>query len=1389
MATPIATDTITDSMPNVGVPKAPVPPRESDTNGAANEDKNGRPRLNHKDEAARLAALYSYDILDTPPEQAFDDLALLASAICQTPIAAVTLIDEHRQWFKAAIGIDGSETPRHAAFCAHTIQQDELLIVEDATRDPRFADNPSVLSDPPHIRFYAGAPLVTAEGHALGSLCVVDRVPRQLTTQQGQALAALGRQVATQIEMRRNVQELSVAFEQRDTVTNALRDSESRFRLLAENSSDLIARYSPQGRCLYASPASLPVLGYTPDELVGRLVYDFVYADDLEETLSFHEGRTDLPSTYQLVARARCKDGSIVWLETTGHTIRDERGEIIEFHTSSRDVTARRQAEEALRQSEERYRELIENSIDLIYQTDSEGRFTFFNKTAMRLMKYSREELLGLKYFELIDPNYRAAACRFYHRQFARKIVDTYYEYPTLAKDNTTVWFGQNVHLQIENEHVVGFEAVARDITARKIAEEKQLKMSQGLSAVLNCADELLLIPDLDSLIKRAIELGRERLGLERCAIFLVSPDLEQVRGTFGTNRFGTTTDQRREQIAMHGHWQGQFAPVPAGQRWGVLEDYPLVEWDGHQSTLIGKNGWVAVTRIESASRPIGSFHNDAGLSERALDEAQQEIVAVYCSLLGNIIERKRGEEALVQARDQLELRVRERTAELARANAVLEAEVAERKRAQESQQALTEGLKAVLISADELLAMPDLDSLMRRAVELGHERLRLERCAVFLYSPDGQQMIGAYGINSDGALVAQHDNISGFLPIDWKRNTANLNGARWNISEGPLKDWRHGREVSIGRSGWSAETQIQSARGTLGVMYNDTAMSGAPVNPTQQELVALFCSLLGSILERKRAEELLRQSEERFRLVTEAMPQIIWTAQPDGTLDYYNQRWYEYTGLTTASTANWDWQGILYTEDMPACLERWRHSLGTGEIFEAELRFRRHDDIYRWHLIRALPLHDSRGEIVSWVGTCTDIDDQKGITEMLRRSRDELEATVVERMREISEANHVLHAEINERKQAEIALRDSDERFRAFMNNSAVAAFMKSAQGRFIYVNDTLCRRFNVNPEDWLGKTNFEVMAPEVAAAVTENDRQVLASDQVRQLLEVVPTPDGQSRYWLVNKFPLRDAGGQKYLGGIAVDVTEQKRAEAELQLLTEELKRSNAELEQFAYIASHDLQEPLRVVVSFLQLLEKRYGEQLVGDGKEFLDYAVDGSRRMQRLINDLLDYSRVGTRSKRFAPVNIELALKNALLNLNVAIEESAAEVTFDALPTVPGDASQLTRLFQNLIANALKFHDVTPPRVHITANEREGEWLFSVRDNGIGIAPEHRDRIFAVFQRLHTRAEYPGTGIGLAICRKTVELHGGHIWVASQAGEGSTFFFSLPKSERSRRSNVL
>ncbi|RMF24766.1 MAG: PAS domain S-box protein [Deltaproteobacteria bacterium] len=421
-------------------------------------------------------------------------------------------------------------------------------------------------------------------------------------------------------------------------------------------------------------------------------------------------------------------------------------------------------------------------------------------------------------------------------------------------------------------------------------------------------------------------------------------------------------------------------------------------------------------------------------------------------------------------------------------------------------------------------------------------------------------------------------------------------------------------------------------------------------------------------------------------------------------------------------------------------------------------------------------------GYLTVLAGLCLELIDtfaeQHATLDALKEAQDRLSdqaAKIVAANRELERTMAMRDAAEADRVQAERALVESERRLRAILDNAPAVISVKSLDGRYTLVNRRFEQIFEMDREQVEGRTDAQLFAAKMAEAYQEHDRLVKEAGAPMEFDETMLTDDGFRTYQSV-KFPLYDARGNIYaICSIATDVTERRRAE-------EEIRRSNEELERFAYVASHDLQEPLRMVSSYTQLLAKRYAGRLDEDADDFIGFAVDGANRMHRLINDLLEYSRVGTRGRQLEPTDAEEVLQTVLADLQVAIEESGARVTHDPLPTVLADSTQLRQLLQNLIGNALKYRGERPPQVHVGCQRSGGdEWTISVRDNGIGIAPEHFDRIFQIFQRLHGRNEYSGTGIGLAVCKKIVERHGGRIWVESEPGRGSTFLFTIHGSE--------
>lgn len=370
---------------------------------------------------------------------------------------------------------------------------------------------------------------------------------------------------------------------------------------------------------------------------------------------------------------------------------------------------------------------------------------------------------------------------------------------------------------------------------------------------------------------------------------------------------------------------------------------------------------------------------------------------------------------------------------------------------------------------------------------------------------------------------------------------------------------------------------------------------------------------------------------------------------------------------------------------------------------------------------------------------------------------------------------------DITERKIVEIALKEGEAKYRALFE-SAIDTIILVNNDEIVDCNLATLKMFRGTREQliyhktWDFMPEFQTDGPLSKDMAKEKIRQALKGETLFLEWRFIRC-DG-SAFDAELTFNTIALKGQKYFQAIIRDITERKQAAEQMKKLTQELERSNTDLAQFAYVASHDLQEPLRMVTSFVQLLQHRYQGKLDKDADEFIFYAVDGASQMQRLINDLLKYSRVGTHGKMLEPTNCNIAVTHAISNLSKTIKEADAVINIDHLPTISADYTQLVQLFQNLIGNAIKYHSKKQPEILIRATNKGNHWLFSVRDNGIGIDKDYIDKIFVIFQRLHNKSKYPGTGIGLSICKKIVERHGGRIWVESKPGQGSTFYFTIP-----------
>ncbi len=886
------------------------------------------------------------------------------------------------------------------------------------------------------------------------------------------------------------------------SATAAERVQQEYWRTTLASIGDAVIVTDARGQVTAMNPVAQRVTGWMLDEAQGRMLSDVfdIVNEDTRQPVEDPVSKVRRTGTVVGLANhtvLRTKTGQELPIDDSAAPIRDAQGRLLGIILVFRDISARRQAEQALRQSEDRYRTVSELVSDYAYavRIESDGRVAvewvteaFDRMTGFTVQELeAREGLEGLIHSEDMPSVLQRLLALFSGLPGSS-------EHRIITKSGEVRWLRDYSAPEWDTAHtrIVRIIGAGQDITERKQAEEISLR----LAAIVDSSDDVIISKSLDGVVTSWNAAAEHTFGYRA----------EEMIGQ-SIRRLLPEDRQDEEDLIL--------ARLRQGER---------------------------VDHFETVRRTKDGRLLDMSITISPLRDVHGAIIGAS-KIARDITARKQAEEALAQ-----------RTAAL--------------QQSQEAERAQREYLQVTLASIGDAVI-----------VTTPHGE-------VTFLNPVAEAVTGWTTAEAAGKPLSEIFHIQ--------------NEETRQAVENPVAKVLH----TGGIVGLANHTILIRKDG--GVCPIDD--SAAPIRNEQGRLLGIVL-VFRDISARRQAEHALQESEARFRSLANAVPAMVWTAAPDGTITYASEQWLRYCGMTPEQNAGHWPTLVLHPEDQDRCLARWTQALERGADYEIEVRNRRYDGEYRWFLTRAVPARDAAGRITAWYGTTTDIHDRKRLEETLAQQA---------------------------------------------------------------------------------------------------------------------------------------------------------------------------AELQQFAYIVSHDLSEPLRAMSNYARLLARRYQGQLDATADEYIAFVTDAAQRMHAMLTALLDYTRVGGQDPTLAPVDCEALLAHVCGDLQLAIKESNAALTHDPLPTVPGDATRLGQVLQNLIGNALKFRGDAPPHIHVSAVKEQGCWRFSVRDNGIGIDAQHVGKLFQVFQRAHGK-EYPGTGIGLAICKKIVEQHGGCIWVESQPGEGSTFYFTVSDVE--------
>ena len=1107
-----------------------------------------------------------------------------------------------------------------------------------------------------------------------------------------------------------------------------------------------IAHVSLDGRWLRANACLCGIMGYTREELLASRFQDMTYPDDLNSDLAQYAAlqRGDIAS-YAMEKRYFHKNGSIIWANLTVCLMRDEDGAARYAISVIEDVTARKKAEQELEESN-RLSELRLREIEAIYAQapvgllylDHEQRFVKVNEKMAQLTGLSVALHLGRTLTDVL-PELSQQMGPILRRVIASgkpvvnaEVTGSTPTQPGVERSFLTSYFP---FLDKAGE-VTGLNSVVQEITERKQTEAAWLEASERLYIAASSAQLGVFMWDA----------SEDRAYWENQRMYdIVGRSRED--GPVNTKEFLESVVHKQDAARLE---RALTNSVQSGQ------------WFRHACRIFRQNDG-ALRHVEFSGQfewaPNGSPLRLTGVmaditerveAERSSLDRRQLLLRVLDSLF-TFVGVMSPEGVLLEAnRAPLEAAGIESAEVLGKFlpdtvwwsyDAGVQAQVAAAIRLAQEGETSRFDVRARM-KDDQLVTLDFMTSPLRN--ENG-EVLYLIASAVPI--EERKRVEEALRVSEERYLLAEwatNDGLWDWDPVSDHCYFSPRFKALLGLEGGELLDRGEAifermhaddavyvkeslREHFKEDRPYDVEVRVQMKDGG----YRWFRSRGRAVR-NHDGHVTRMVGAMSDIQDRKEAESVTRAQDEQLRKMIDSIEQLAWMAGPDGYIFWYNRRWYEFTGTTPQQMEGWGWRSVHDPKVLDRVMKVWLESLDTGANFEMEFPLRGRDGAYKSFLTRVAPVRNAQGEIVRWFGTCTNVD-------ALRKEQD--------------------------------LLRDRERQFRELAETLPQIVWVANTEGTITYANPQLYSFTGLGRDDTHKFTAY--VHPEDRAYQTGAWQRAVESGEHFENQSRLRRFDGVYRWFLHRAEPVRDDAGKviKWLG-TGTDIDDQKITE-------QALRRSNEDLEQFAYAASHDLQEPLRTVSIYSQLVWEKYGDK-GGQAEMFARYIGSAARQMEGLLKGIMAYSRVGASTEEPTCTRASEVLDKALESLEGALQLSGAHIVRGELPEIMIPADHLLQLFQNLIRNAITFRGAAPLEIRISAAAEGVWWKFAIEDNGIGIRGEYLKQIFGIFRRLH-KDEYPGVGVGLAICKRIIERAGGRIWAESEFGQGTTLFFMLQGAE--------